>query len=227
MIANESDEWITQLRQLDTCVLSDALDALDLPHAVADLIPLSGSAPIVGRAVTVELVPADTPGLKPSTRHLATGAVATSGPGDVIVVAHPGIPCAGWGGLLTKASSLRGIEGTLVDGPVRDVDESRALDYPIHGRSATPVTARGRLVESSWGEVISFAGVPVDTGDLVRADGSGIVFIPLDRAAEVIERATAFAAKEAAMAAALDEGDVITSVMGRSYERLAGKGVRS
>ena len=226
-MVHDADELLTQLRELDTPVVSDALDALGLPGAVADLVRLSGDAPIVGRAVTVDLVEAGTPGVTPSARHLATAAVATSGPGEVIVVAHPGIACAGWGGLLTKASSLRGVEGTLVDGPVRDVDESRALNYPIHGRSATPVTARGRLVEDSWGEEVTFAGIRVDTGDLVRADGSGIVFIPMGRAAEVLERARSFADREAAMAAALDEGDVITSVMGRSYEELAGKGIRS
>lgn len=224
-MVHESYEWLAQLRELDTCVISDALDALGLPGAVAELIPLSGNAPIVGRAVTVELVSADTPGVAPSARHLATAAVATSGPEEVIVVAHPGVPCAGWGGLLTKACSLRGIAGTLVDGPVRDVDESRALNYPIHGRSATPITARGRLVEESWGETVRFANVSVSTGDLIRADGSGIVFIPFDRAADVLERARGFADREAAMAAALDEGHPITTVMGRSYEELTGKGI--
>lgn len=224
-MVNDTDDWLTQLRELDTCALSDALDALGLPGAVADLVALSGDAPIVGRAVTVELVRADSG--PASSRHLATAAVATSGPEEVIVVAHPGVACAGWGGLLTKAASLRGIAGTLVDGPVRDVDESRELGYAVHARSATPVTARGRIVEGSWGEPITFADVPVDTGDLVRADGSGIVFIPIDRAGEVISRATEFAAREAAMSAALDAGEVITSVMGLSYETLAGKGINS
>ncbi|ASN53374.1 dimethylmenaquinone methyltransferase [Sinomonas sp. R1AF57] len=222
-MVDESHEWIAQLRELDTCVVSDALDALGLPGAVSDLIRLSGDAPVVGRAVTVDLVSAEQGPAAPSTRHLATAAVATSGPEEVIVVAHPGLPCAGWGGLLTKAASLRGIAGTLVDGPVRDVDESRALGYSILGRSATPVTARGRLVEDSWSETITFAGVRVATGDLVRADGSGIVFIPFDRAAEVIERARQFAARESAMSAALDQGEVITAVMGASYEELAGR----
>lgn len=226
-MVHEDDDLLAQLRELDTCAVSDALDALNLPGAVSDLIRLSGETPIVGRAVTVELVPADTPGLTPSTRHLATAAVATSGPEEVIVISHPGGTCAGWGGLLTKASSLRGVAGTLVDGPVRDVDESRALDYPIYGRSATPVTARGRLVEGSWGESIVFSAVPVSTGDLVRADGSGIVFVPADRAAEVLERARSFSDREAQMVVALEAGDAITAVMGRSYEELAGKGIHS
>lgn len=226
-MADESAIWLTQLRELDTCVLSDALDALDLPGAVGDLVPLSGSTPFVGRAVTVELVPADQGPATPSGRHLCTAAVATSGPEDVIVISHPGIACAGWGGLLTKASSLRGIAGTIVDGSVRDIDESRELNYPLLARQATPVTARGRLVENSWGEPITFAGVPVDTGDLVRVDGSGVVIIPIARAEEVITRAQAFAARESAMAAALDRGEVITAVMGASYEELAGKGIHS
>lgn len=225
-MVHEDEDLLAHLRELDTCALSDALDVLDLPGAVTNLHRLSGDTPVVGRAVTVELVVAGAPGQTPSTRHLATAAVEASGPNQVIVVSHPGLECAGWGGLLTKASSLNGIEGTLVDGPVRDVDESRELGYTVYGKNATPVTARGRLVEGSWGEPVTFSGAPVATGDFVRADGSGIVFIPADRAAEVIERARNFAHREAQMAVALEAGDKITAVMGRSYEELAGQGIR-
>lgn len=226
-MATNAQSLLARLGELDTCVLSDALDSLDLPGAVPELRSLSGKASIVGRTVTVDLVPADSPGVVPSTRHLATAAVADSGPGDVIVVAHPGLSCAGWGGLLTKASSLRGVEGTIIDGPARDIDESQELDYTIYARSATPITARGRLVEGSWGEPVTIAGVEVKPGAYVRADSSGVVFIPEDRAEEIIEMATGFFNKEQAMARALDDGDVITSVMGRSYEELAGKGIHS
>lgn len=216
-----------RLLRLDTCVLSDALDALSLPGAVPRIRSVSVPAKVAGSAVTVELVPADaTPAARPDAgpRHLCTAAVAAAGPGDVIVVSHPGgTDAAGWGGLLTRAAVARGIEGTLTDGPCRDVDESTELTYPVYATGTTPVTARGRIAEGSWGGIVRFAGVCVRPGDLVLADGSGVVFLPRDRADEVLERAEAFAAREAAMAAAIADGVPVTEVMGRTYEELAGR----
>jgi len=42
------------------------------------------------------------------------------------------------GGLATLSSKNRGIEGVVVDGAVRDVDEIRALNYPIFSSGITP-----------------------------------------------------------------------------------------
>lgn len=208
-----------RLQGLDTCALSDALDALGLTGALCSLRPLTGDHRISGRVVTVRLVPADS-GATPSSRHLCTAAVAASGSGDVVVVAHPGGPMAGWGGLLSRAASQRGIEGTIVDGGCRDIDESRELDYPLFGRGATPITARGRIVEAEWGGPVEIDGVTVRPGDLVLADGSGVVFVPADRAGDVLDKAHELADREAAMSAAVDRGDPITEVMGATYERL-------
>ena len=219
---------VDQLRELDTPSVSDALDALGLSGAVPGLQALSVHRRIAGRAQTVQLahaedVPPDPPGT--SKRHLCTAAVAASGKGDVIVVAHPGDRAAGWGGLLTRAAHLRGVEGTLVDGPARDVDESRELGYAVYARSATPVTARGRIAELAWNTPVEFGGVTVSPGDLVLADGSGVVFVPAGRAEEIVAKARSLAAREAAMARDLDAGHPVTEVMGRSYEELAGQGV--
>src|SRR5207249_9573905 len=82
--------------------------------------------------------------------------------------------CAGWGGNLSRAARVRGIAGTLVHGAVRDVDEARDLVYPVYAVAATPHTARGRAQEHAWNETITFAGVRVEPGDYVIADGTGI-----------------------------------------------------
>ena len=129
-----------------------------------------------GRAVTVLLgAPAAAPAPSPGApkRHLSTAAVDASGAGDVIVVAHQGrTDCAGWGGLLSRAAVIRGIDGVVVDGVARDLAEAAAVGLPVFASGSTSVTARGRAVEVCWGEPVEFAGVRVAPGDLVLADGA-------------------------------------------------------
>ena len=113
------DDLVSRLRALDSCAVSDALDSHGLPPAVGGLRPLAAQRPAAGRAVTVLLgVPAAAPAPPAGApkRHLSTAAVDASGPGDVIVVAHQGrTDCAGWGGLLSRAAVIRGIDGVVVD----------------------------------------------------------------------------------------------------------------
>ena len=211
-----------RLARLDTCAVSDALDRLGLPGVVAGIRALTGSHKIAGRAVTVKLVAAEG---RTSKHHLATAAIEASGPGDVLVIEHRSREdCAGWGGILSRAAKVRGIEGTLVDGAVRDVDESREIGYPVFARAAVPVTARGRIVEEGWNIPIEVGGVEVRPGDLVLADGSGVVFVTKSRAEEVLLAAEEIAARERAMAEAVESGKPVSRVMGGDYQAMLGGG---
>ncbi len=218
------DDLVSRLRALDSCAVSDALDKHGLPSAVGGLRPLAAQRPAAGRAVTVLLgVPAAAPASSPGApkRHLSTAAVDASGPGDVIVVAHQGrTDCAGWGGLLSRAAVIRGIDGVVVDGAARDLAEAAAVGLPVFASASTAVTARGRAVEVCWGQPVEFAGVPVVPGDLVLADAGGVVVIPSAHAEMVLATAERIAATEAAMAAALDAGRPVSEVMGATYEEL-------
>ena len=217
-------DLVSRLRALDSCAVSDALDKHGLPCAVGGLRPLAAQRPTAGRAVTVLLgVPAAAPAPLAGApkRHLSTAAVDASGPGDVIVVAHQGrTDCAGWGGLLSRAAVIRGIDGVVVDGVARDLAEATAVGLPVFASGSTAVTARGRAAEVSWGEPVEFAGVTVVPGDLVLADAGGVVVIPSAHAEAVLATAERIAATEAAMAAALDAGRPVTEVMGATYEEL-------
>lgn len=214
-----ADDAATRLGRLDSCAVSDALDRLGLPGAVRGLAPLWPCPRIVGRAVTVKIKPA---GLEKPTRHLCTSAIAAAARSDVIVVDNGGrVDVAAWGGLLSLAAQLKELGGVIVDGACRDVDESRELKFPLYARAAVQVTARGRIVEQSCNEEIACAGVQVHPGDLVIADGSGVVFIPRAREAEVIAQAEALAEREAKMAAAIRSGRSIVEVMeGMGYEAM-------
>jgi 4-hydroxy-4-methyl-2-oxoglutarate aldolase len=207
-----------RLKSLDTSAVSDALDRLKLPGAVVCLAALSAPRRIAGTVITVQLEPARG---RTSSRHLCTMAVDACGPDRVIVIAHNGcIDVAGWGGMLSLGAVLRGVEGVVIDGACRDLDESRELGLPVYARNAVPVTARSRIIETGWDVPVTIAGCAVEPDDLVIADASGVVFIPKYRAEEVIELASQLVAREQLMMAAVRERKPMVEVMGGHYESM-------
>jgi 4-hydroxy-4-methyl-2-oxoglutarate aldolase len=214
---------LVQFGKLDSCAVSDALDRLGLPGAVIGLQAVTVQRRITGRVVTVELGPTDAAAARQtgSSRHLGTAAIEAAGPGDVIVVAAGGrLDAAGWGGVLSVAATVRGVDGVIVDGACRDVDEARALSFPIYARAAVQRTARGRMAEVAWNAAIEVAGVPVAPGDYVVADGSGVVFVPAGRAADVVAAAHEIAAREADMVRRVRAGEPVSRVLSAEYETL-------
>lgn len=216
---------LDRLARLDCCAVSDAMDKLGIVQRVASgLAPLASHRRITGRAVTLKLVaapqaPAPTPGAAP--RHLGTTAIESARPGDVIVVEQrTGLDAGSWGGILTLGAKMRGVAGVVADGPVRDVDEARAYDFPIFARGCTARTARSRLAELATNVPVQIGDVAVAPGDYVIADGSGVAFIPEPDIGRVLDAAEAIAGREAAMAKALLAGAPITEVMGANYEHM-------
>jgi regulator of RNase E activity RraA len=210
-----------RLLALDSCSVSDALDQLGLPGAVTGLGALTCKVRIAGPVRTVKLA-APVPG--GPKRHLGAGAVDISEPGDIIVVEHRGrTDVSGWGGLLSRGAVKRGVAGVIVDGACRDTDESTELGLPVYARAAVPVTARGRVAEHAFEVPITIAGIIVHPGDHVIADGSGVVFIPAGQAESVVAAAEGIFAREQAMAAAIDAGQPVGSVMGGDYEDMLAK----
>ena len=222
MDADKHATLIGKLRALDSCAVSDALDSLALPPAVTGLPPLSVAKRIAGPALTVKLGPGAAGG--GSDRHLGTAAIEAARAGDIIVIEHsPGIDCAGWGGVLSVGAELRGIAGVIIDGPARDIDEARDLDFPVYGRSATSRTARGRVHETDFDCPVTIGGVVVAPGDIALADASGVVFVPHAHLSEVVSRAERISARERLMVEALRDGEPITEVVGRDYEEMLDK----
>lgn len=208
---------VSRLLKLDTCAVSDALDKLGLPPAVTGIERLSTDRRIAGRVLTVKLDKAE--GRPPSRRHLCTGAIEAADPGSVIVVEQrTGLDAASWGGTLSLGAQLRGVSGVIVDGPARDIDESRELGFPVFARSHTAHTARGRVVEVASGEPVLVGDVTVTPGDYVVADGTAVAFVPASKIEEVLEAAEFVVAKEKAMAEALRAGKPMSEVMGANYE---------
>ena len=221
-MARMTDPVAVRLARLDTCGVSDALDRLGLDGAVLGIRPMWPCPRIAGRVITVRLRRAE-PG-EHSPRHLGTAAIEAGGPGQVIVVEHHDREdAAGWGGILSLAARVKGIEGVIVDGTCRDVDDSRDVAFPVYARAATPMTARGRVAEACMGEPIRVGDLVVASGDYVIADWSGVVFIGAEHAEAVVATAESLAEREAAMADAVRAGRSVVEVMDASYESMLGQ----
>jgi 4-hydroxy-4-methyl-2-oxoglutarate aldolase len=215
----DSDDNVRRLRRLDACAVSDALDRLQLKGVIIGIPRQSGEGRIAGRIVTVRLGAGNPRSGAP--RHLGTTAIERAGSDDIIVIEQHADPeAACWGGLLSLGAGVRGIAGVIADGPVRDIDDARALHFPIYARTLTAKTARGRIVELGTDVPITFEGVAVHPGDYALADSSAVIFIAAAEIGRVLDTAEAIAAKEEAMANAVRSGEAIGAVMGGGYERM-------
>lgn len=215
------DKLVKRLSDLDSCAISDALDVLNINGVATGMRQITVQKKIVGRVVTVKLIPKTQE--HTSNRHLGTAAIEAASNGDVVVVEHFSDKVAGWGGNLAVAASVKGISGVIIDGACRDVDEMKLIGFPVYARSSVPTTARGRLVEQSFNEKINIGGIDVFPNDLVLADSSGIVFLPYSKAEMIIEVAKKIMEKEEQMATAIRSGLPVGTVMGQNYETMLQK----
>ena len=215
------NEFALRLGNLDSCAVSDALDKLGLKGSVTGIHRLTTESRIAGRVLTVKLDRAEG---QSNTRHLCTAAIDAAAPGEIIVVEQrTGIDAASWGGNLAIGAKMRGVAGVIVEGPARDIDDCRKLDFPVFARSHTARTARGRIVEVATNEPIAVGDVEVRAGDYVVADGSGVIFVAQSEIARVLDAAEAIVVREEAMAQALRQGTPISQVMGANYESMLKK----
>lgn len=213
---------LDRLSKLDSCAVSDALDKLDVKGAVAGLVQLTSTRKIFGKVITVQLAKIDTEKSHTEKKiHLGATAIDQGGKDNVIVVSHQGrIDVAGWGGILSQAAKLKGIKGVIIDGAVRDIDESKEEDFPIYGLVGVPVSARRRIEEISTNEPIHIKDILVNPGDYVLADGSGVVFISSELINQAIETAEDIAKKEKTIVKKIQEGSTVSNAMDDKYENM-------
>jgi len=133
-------------------------------------------------------------------------AAAQLQPGEVLVVGTEGDPRRGyWGEVLTTAVQARGAAGLVIDACVRDTAAIAARGFPIFARgTALPDATKhgpGRV-----GTPVDLGGVTIRPGDVIVADGDGIVALPPERIDDILERARQRVAREAVMFDALEHG---------------------
>jgi regulator of RNase E activity RraA len=153
---------------------------------------------LCGPACTVKVFPGD--------NLMVHKSLDVAKPDDVVVIDSGRSSNAVLGDLISTKAQHRGIAGFLVDGLIRDLPDVIALNFPVFARGTTPVGPLHR----GPGEInypITCGGVVVNPGDLVVADGAGVVVVPRKIALELLERLKSHEQTNAAYLAAVKRGD--------------------
>ncbi len=171
------EEIVSLLRSVSSSNISDAMHRKGAMRGIHPLIP---GKKIVGRAITVQTFAGDW--AKP------VEAIDLAGPGDVLVIYNGSNNIAPWGGLATLSCKIRGVEGVVVDGAIRDLQEIRPMDYPLFASDVVPNAGDPKGMGEINSEIVC-GGQTVRPGDYIVGDDSGVVVIPKERAYEIARRA--------------------------------------
>jgi regulator of RNase E activity RraA len=169
-----------------------------------DMRPLF-KAKVVGPAVTALLRPSIKASGPTGPSHSLL-AIDEAEPGSVLViVVEESLDISGIGGLMSTACKARGLAGAVIDGAARDVDEIVEMEFPVFSRSITSATSVGRYVSVGKNIPVQCAGVTVNPDDIIVGGSDGVVVVPRDKAAQILEIAQKIDEKEAQMVPIIKE----------------------
>ncbi len=137
---------------------------------------------MVGQAVTLRYLPRredieEARGEKARPQRLA---IESLSPGDVLVIEARGhMGCATAGDILVTRVKVRGAAGYVTDGTLRDTPYIRTMDYPVYVGGANGQPSTRDFSDIDFNQPIACGGVAVLPGDVILADGDGVVVIPL------------------------------------------------
>jgi len=203
-------ELYKDLRLTDVCDAMDLLGLQDIGLMHKSIRPLwrdvdKFSHRVVGFAITVRHVPtdvrvgqdsfADLEGFKKfkseQYKRAPDAWLEVAKRGDVVVIDAGGIPECGFIGSNNSLGwAEKGVVGVVTNGGARDTDEiikvKKIAVYCKNGYSSRGVRP-GRLIAESYNFPINCGGVLVYPGDLIIADGDGVIVVPRERALQVGE----------------------------------------
>ncbi len=109
--------------------------------------------------------------------------------GDFIVIDQSGANVGLMGSNNSLAGLAKGARGYVTNGGVRDTDELIREQVPFWSRLCSQSTVHGRLQFDAQDVPVSVGGVVVFPGDMVVADGDGVIVVPRRLAVAVAEHA--------------------------------------
>jgi regulator of RNase E activity RraA len=169
---------------------------------------------MVGEAFTLRYIPARED-LNPISvfqdhGHPQRKAVEECPPGAVFVVDSRKDPAAASAGsILVSRLMVRGVEGIVTDGGLRDAPEIAKLDiHSYHNRPSAPTNlTRHQAIDINV--PIGCGDAPVFPGDVLVGDGDGVVVIPAHLVEEIADEAVEMTAFEDFVAEKVLEGRTI------------------
>ena len=103
------------------------------------------------------------------------------------------------GDCISTIASAKGAVGCVSDGPIRDLERIRPLNFLPFGPSASPVSGEGRVLWVEYNCIVQVGGVWIEPFDIIFGDMDGVVVIPKHLAEQVLEKAKAICSAEDAI----------------------------
>ena len=207
-----------KLRGVSTATISTALFKRGFRNqCIQDVQPLNPSlGTMVGEAFTLRYIPARED-LNPITvfqdrTHPQRKGIEECPPGAVFVVDSRKDPrAASAGAILVSRLMVRGVEGFVTDGGLRDASEIAKLKiHAFHKRPSAPTNLTcHQAIDTNV--PIACGDAPVFPGDVIVGDGDGVLVIPAHLVQEIAEEAVEMTAFEDFVAEKVLEG---RSIMG-------------
>ena len=179
---------VARFRGAQTSHLADAMEGRGaLDRRIKPLDPTN--AIFVGPALTAFAYPADILAL--------FGALQEAQPGDVIMMAHDGFTrTAVIGDIAAGLLRNKGVAAFVTDGLARDKAGIIATGLPLFCQGIVP-NSPAMNGPGIVGAPVTLGGVHVRSGDVVVGDADGVVVVPQERLALVLDRLDRVRAAEA------------------------------
>jgi 4-hydroxy-4-methyl-2-oxoglutarate aldolase len=132
--------------------------------------------------------------------------------GQVLVLTNGGNQGALWGDVACTYAVKKGIAGVIADGPVRDVDALREMNFPVWTTMISPSHPEKRGPGAANVPVV-VAGVLVEPGDVIAADGDGVLVIPRAELGRAVEGARKRSAAEAVIRKRIESGESLYEIV--------------
>jgi regulator of RNase E activity RraA len=196
---NEEAALLDGYRHVEVASVSDAIEKLSgqrnyMSHRMRPIFP----SKFAGIALTVQLKKEENH--DPTALQGMLAAIDGGGPNSVyVMVVEDGADIAGMGGLMGTAMAARNFSGAVIDGGVRDVGYLQKIGFPVFALGIVPSTSVSHYRFAGTNVPVVCDGVAVNAGDIIVADGDGVVVVPRTRAAEVLPIAQELDYKEHSM----------------------------
>ncbi|MEK6985813.1 MAG: 3-hexulose-6-phosphate synthase [Candidatus Thermoplasmatota archaeon] len=206
----------TELREAFLrCSTSNVSDAMHRKGAMdGGIVARQTGARIAGRALTVFTADGDW--------AKTVEAIDAAQPGDILVIDARGGQTATWGELASHSSQLKGVAGLVNDGAVRDIDDIRAMQFPVWSRWVVPNAGEPK----GFGEIgaeVRCGGQTVRSGDWIIADDMGVVVVPQEEAQEIANRSVEVHEREDRLREEIKRGKTLSSVLSlKKWEKVVG-----
>jgi regulator of RNase E activity RraA len=182
-------------------MVADALTMAGVEGGILGIHPVRGfeDARIVAPASTVLFGPPE-PGAPKLTMYRA---IRKSAPGTVLVVDAKGHAGHFTGDNQGECAKRQGLLGMVIYGGARDLAGYRRMGMPLWCMGAGTADKPQGVRVVGHDVPIKFGGVQVKPGDIILADEDGVVAIPQERLAAVLENLKIIAEVEEGMEKAI------------------------